>query len=86
MKKKNEKPSDVGPRGATRMRQNGYRQVSLWLDRAELNILLEAAAKRTRPLATYIREVASRQACLDCNKAPALFLSRDVSRYGETCS
>lgn len=52
-KKKSEKL-----RGAKRMKENGMRLVSVWLDRSEAQVIEEAAALVGKKLATFVREAA----------------------------
>lgn len=43
-------------RGSKRMKEQGYTQVSLWLDAKEKARMLSAARAKNKPLATWIRE------------------------------
>lgn len=43
-------------RGATRMKEFGYKLVSVWVDENELALLDKAATGAGQKLATYIRE------------------------------
>lgn len=45
-------------RGASRMRDQGYKQVSLWFDQTEFALVLNAARVAGKPVATWVRDQA----------------------------
>lgn len=45
-------------RGAKRMKENGMKLVSVWLDKSEAEVIERAAKLVERKLATFIREAA----------------------------
>jgi len=45
-------------RGAHRMKENGYKLVSVWLDASEAEVITKAARALGKKLATYTREAA----------------------------
>ncbi|VTU02790.1 unnamed protein product [Gemmataceae bacterium] len=45
-------------RGAKRMREQGYKQVALWLGPVEAGVIAAAAKRLGMPVATWIREQA----------------------------
>ena len=51
-------------RGAERMKENGMRLVSVWLDRAEADVVEQAAKIVSRPLATFVRQAATASAAV----------------------
>jgi uncharacterized protein (DUF1778 family) len=49
-------------RGAQRMRERGCKLVQVWLDKNEAAVIEAAATKKGAKLATWVREVAFREA------------------------
>ncbi len=50
-------------RGARRMKEFGYKLVSVWFDKSEADIIEVAARAAGKPVATYVRERAWQVAC-----------------------
>jgi hypothetical protein len=61
--------------GASRMREQGYRQVTLWLDANELSVIKRAAQTDGRPVATWCRRAAF--------DAAVLFLTQKLEGYSQ---
>jgi len=53
-----ETPPITKNRGATRMREQGYKLVQVWLDPSELAMITDAVKRQGTPLATFIRRSA----------------------------
>lgn len=45
-------------RGASRMAEQGYVQVQIWLDKSEADLIRRAARLDQRPVATWVRRAA----------------------------
>lgn len=63
MAKKKTKPARAS--GSTRMREQGYTVVTLWLSPGEMTLVKQAARGVAKPLATYVRERATAAAAAE---------------------
>ena len=57
------KPKRKHLRGARRMKEFGYKLVSVWFDKSEADVIALAAKTAGKQVATYVRERAWQIAC-----------------------
>lgn len=58
MKRRQSNASNTGGKGAKRMREFGYKAVTVWLDAEEVRLIDEAADRAGLKRASYLRAVA----------------------------